>query len=112
MSDAMNAKLRFGVILGATVPVCFVASGMLTSNTITISHNAHSFEILTDVQAGAMISGDELTGSLPLLNYINTVKNTVPKLFKQTTLSKLYWLIFFLFVICISSQTIWEITTQ
>ena len=64
---------------GVTPPVRFVASSNLTSNTITINNNSHPFEILTDEQAGALISGGQLTGSFPL-NSINTViKNTMPK---------------------------------
>jgi len=72
MADEMNKKYPFGVMPGVTPPVRFVASSNLTSNTITINNNSHPFEILTDVQAGALISGGQLTGSFPL-NSINTV---------------------------------------
>ena len=79
MVDAMNANYPFGMTPGVTPPIRFAASGNLTSNTITINNNSHPFEILTDEQAGALISGGSLTGSFPL-NSINTViKNTVPK---------------------------------
>ncbi|MFM7988080.1 MAG: hypothetical protein ACKPKO_53080, partial [Candidatus Fonsibacter sp.] len=64
---------------GVTPTAHFVASGNLTSNTITINNKSHPFEILTDDQAGALISSGQLTGSFPL-NSINTIiKNTVPK---------------------------------
>ena len=79
MVDEMNKKYPFGVTPGVTPPVRFVASSNLTSNTITINNNSHPFEILTDDQAGALISGGLLTGSFPL-NSINTIiKNTVSK---------------------------------
>ena len=79
MVDAMNANYPFGIMPGVTPPIRFVASSSITSNTITINNNSHPFEILTDEQAGALISGGQLTGSFPL-NSINTVrKNTVAK---------------------------------
>ena len=79
MAEEMHKKYPFGVTTGVTPPVRFVASSNLTSNTITINNNSHPFEILTDDQAGSLISGGQLTGSFPL-NSINTViKNTVPK---------------------------------
>ena len=68
----MNQNYPFGVMPGITHPIRFVASSNMTSNTINIYHNSHPFEILTDVQGGALISGGSLTGSFPLTS-INTV---------------------------------------
>ncbi|MFM7985650.1 MAG: hypothetical protein ACKPKO_40695, partial [Candidatus Fonsibacter sp.] len=68
----MNNKYPFGVMPGVTPTAHFVATCNLANNTITINNNSHPFEILTDDQAGALISGGQLTGSFPL-NSINTV---------------------------------------
>ena len=100
MADVMNAHYGFGVP-GETVRVRFFASGNLTSNTITIYNSTQSFEILTDEQAGYLISSDQFTGLFPF-NSINTViEIQYQRWFKQPTLSNLALLFRFRFVICI-----------
>ncbi|MFM7986874.1 MAG: hypothetical protein ACKPKO_46925 [Candidatus Fonsibacter sp.] len=101
MVDAMNAKYPFGITPGVTPPIRFVASANLTSNTITINNNSHLFEILTDAQAGALISSGSLTGSFPL-NYINTViKIQLLSLLQQVILLNLALYMFSLYAIFI-----------
>ena len=100
MADVMNAHYGCGVP-GETVRVRFFASGNLTSNTITIYNSTQSFEILTDEQAGYLISSDQFTGLFPF-NSINTViEIQYQRWFKQPTLSNLALLFRFRFVICI-----------
>ena len=60
MADVMNASYRFGILPGDTVPIWFLASGILTSSTITICNTDHKLRILTDNQAGALISSGSL----------------------------------------------------
>ncbi|MFM7987507.1 MAG: hypothetical protein ACKPKO_50160, partial [Candidatus Fonsibacter sp.] len=92
-------------MLGVTVPVRFVASGNLTSNTITIYNNVHKFEVLTDAQVGALISSGQFTGSFPL-NSINTVtNNTLPKVVETSDYFKSGFVYLFPIVTFISSQT-------